>query len=66
MARSKGRSKACQEFMDEEEMSRKLAQKIVEQTQELMSCGFTIQEAQAWLRKQHISNIFEKDERVKR
>lgn len=66
MARIKALSKVCQAYIDEEANERKLTEDIKAQTQELMSCGFTIQEAQAWLRKQHISNIFEKDERVQR
>jgi hypothetical protein len=66
MAKSRGLSKACQAYLAEEAKARKLEEDIHAQTQELMSCGFTIQEAQAWLRKQHIRNIFEKDERAKR
>jgi hypothetical protein len=66
MAKKRPLSKEYHEVLAKEEEERDLISSLEAQTQELMSCGFKYAEAQAWLRKKHISNIFEKDERVQR
>lgn len=66
MGRKREHSKEYQESIAKEEERESLVSSIEAQAQELMSCGFTYKEAIAWINKQRISNIFEKDERIER